>query len=257
MEFVFSKRAKNITMILMVIGLIAIGAGVLTGHHDHYAHLWSVLLTNSLFFLFIGLGAFFFYALQYATETAWTVLVKRIFEGIFSNILWTGIALSIVLLASVLGFNHLYHWMDPALTEVGGHHFDKIIAGKSAYLNKPFFSIRTLVYLATFIFGAYWFRKQSVLEDQIGGTELHFKMYKRSAVFLIFFAVFSSTLAWDWVMSLDPHWFSTLFGWYVFASFFVSGITTIALITLYLKSKGYLEHVNTSHIHDLAKFIKN
>ena len=62
-------------------------------------------------------------------------------------------------------------------------------------------------------------------------------------------------MSWDWIMSVDPHWFSTLFGWYVFASFFVSGITTIALITLYLKSKGYLEDVNTSHIHDLVKFM--
>ena len=62
-------------------------------------------------------------------------------------------------------------------------------------------------------------------------------------------------MSWDWIMSVDPHWYSTLFGWYVFASFFVSGITVIAMITLYLKSKGYLEHVNTSHIHDLAKLM--
>ena len=62
-------------------------------------------------------------------------------------------------------------------------------------------------------------------------------------------------MSWDWIMSVDPHWFSTLFGWYVFASMFVSGITTIALITLYLKSKGLLESVNDSHLHDLAKFM--
>ena len=62
-------------------------------------------------------------------------------------------------------------------------------------------------------------------------------------------------MSWDWIMSVDPHWYSTLFGWYVFASFFVSGITVITLITLYLKSKGLLEQVNKSHIHDLAKFM--
>jgi Ni/Fe-hydrogenase subunit HybB-like protein len=62
-------------------------------------------------------------------------------------------------------------------------------------------------------------------------------------------------MSWDWIMSVDPHWFSTLFGWYVFASMFVSGITTIALITIYLKSKGYLEKVNHNHIHDLGKFM--
>ena len=62
-------------------------------------------------------------------------------------------------------------------------------------------------------------------------------------------------MSWDWIMSLDPHWFSTLFGWYVFASMFVSGITVIAIVSIYLKSKGYLENVNDSHIHDLAKFM--
>ena len=62
-------------------------------------------------------------------------------------------------------------------------------------------------------------------------------------------------MSWDWIMSIDPHWFSTLFGWYVFASMIVSGVTTIALITIYLKSKGYLEFVNDSHIHDLGKFM--
>ncbi len=81
------------------------------------------------------------------------------------------------------------------------------------------------------------------------------KNFKMSAGFLVFFIVSESIMSWDWIMSFDPHWFSTLFGWYVFASFFVSGITTIALVTIYLKSKGYLEYVNTSHIHDLAKFM--
>jgi Ni/Fe-hydrogenase subunit HybB-like protein len=71
----------------------------------------------------------------------------------------------------------------------------------------------------------------------------------------VFYIVTESIMAWDWIMSIDPHWFSTLFGWYVFASMFVSGITAIALITIYLKSKGYLEFVNDSHIHDLGKFM--
>ena len=71
----------------------------------------------------------------------------------------------------------------------------------------------------------------------------------------MFFIVTESIMSWDWIMSLDPHWFSTLFGWYVFASFFVSGITVICLITIMLKSAGYLPHVNSSHLHDLAKFM--
>lgn len=64
-----------------------------------------------------------------------------------------------------------------------------------------------------------------------------------------------SGLAWDWVMSLDPHWFSSLFAWYIFASTMVSAITVLALLTMYLKRKGYLEFVNSSHLHDLGKYM--
>lgn len=255
MEYSFSKRAKNITMLMMVIGLIAIIAGFVTDHDHHKSHAWSVLLSNSLFFIFISLGAFFFYILQYATETAWSALVKRIFEAIFLNIYWTGAIVAVVLFAGVFGLHHLYHWMDPDVRLEGGHHFDAIIHGKSAYLNPGFFSIRTIAYIGTFIFGAYWFRKTSLKEDQVGGTDLHFLMYKRSAVFLIFFAVFSSTLAWDWVMSLDPHWFSTLFGWYVFSGMWVTAMITAIIIVLYLKGKGLLGYINDSHIHDLGKWM--
>jgi hypothetical protein len=89
----------------------------------------------------------------------------------------------------------------------------------------------------------------------LGGSSHWYKMRSWSAFFLIFFAVSSSMSAWDWVMSIDTHWFSTLFGWYVFASWFVSGLSVITLIVLFLKGKGYLEMVNENHVHDLGKFV--
>jgi Ni/Fe-hydrogenase subunit HybB-like protein len=92
-------------------------------------------------------------------------------------------------------------------------------------------------------------------QDEAKDNSFYKKNFKMSAAFLVFFIVTESIMSWDWIMSVDPHWFSTLFGWYVFASFFVSGITTISMVTLYLKSKGYLENVNSSHIHDLSKFM--
>lgn len=255
MEFIFSKRAKTITMILMAIGLIAIVAGYACYGHEHDNHFWSVILSNSFFFLAIGLGASFFYALQYATETAWSALVKRVFEGIYSVITPFMIILLIVLAVGSFGGHHIYHWMDPEVHEKGGHHFDAIIHNKSAYLNLPFFWIRTIAYALTFILFTRWFRKQSLLEDQVGGTDIHFKMYKRSAVFLIFFAVFSSTLAWDWIMSIDVHWFSTMFGWYVFSGMWVTAMITAIIVVLYLKGKGLMTYINDSHIHDLGKWM--
>ena len=80
-------------------------------------------------------------------------------------------------------------------------------------------------------------------------------MYRRGALFLVFFAVFSSTMAWDFIMSIDTHWFSTLFGWYVFSGIWLSGMIMVMMITLYLRKSGYLPFVNESHIHDVGKWM--
>lgn len=239
----------------MAIGIIAILTGMFTDTSEHHNRFWSNILINSFFYLAIGLGALFFYTLQYATETGWTVVVKRIFEGIFSSIPVFGGVLAIVLLVGTFGGHHIYHWMDSAVFDVDSDKYDAIIAGKSAYLNKPFFWIRTLVYLGVFTFFARYFRKESLREDALGGTEIHFKLYKKAAVFLIFFAVFSSTASWDWIMSIDTHWFSTLFGWYVFSGMWVGAMITAVLFVRFLKGQGYLEFVNESHLHDLSKWM--
>jgi hypothetical protein len=99
------------------------------------------------------------------------------------------------------------------------------------------------------------FRKWSLQEDQIGGTDLHYKMYRKSAVFLVLFAVFSSTMAWDIMMSIDTHWFSTMYGWYLFSGMWVSAMIFVTLLTIWLKKLGYLSYVNDSHIHDLGKWM--
>ena len=144
--------------------------------------------------------------------------------------------------------------MDPESVNPKSHHYDEIIAGKAAYLNKGFFWIRTLVYMGTYYIFLRGFRMRSLAEDKIGGTEIHFKNYRKAAVFLVFFAVFSSTSSWDWLMSIDVHWFSTLYGWYTFAGMWCSAMVVLVLLTLYLKKLGYLPNVNDSHIHDLGKW---
>jgi hypothetical protein len=149
---------------------------------------------------------------------------------------------------------HIYSWMDPEMTNPKSHHYDEIIAGKAPYLNKLFFWIRTLAYFGVYFIFLRGFRMRSLEEDRIGGTELHFKNYRKGATFLVFFSVFSSTSAWDWLMSIDVHWFSTLFGWYTFAGMWCSTMVVLVLTTLYLKKLGYLPKVNESHIHDLGKW---
>lgn len=256
MEFKISNKAKLVTLSLIVVGVLFTAIGMFSlGDHALQRVLANGLI-NSLFFFCIGLGALFFLALQYATETAWYVSVKRIIEGV-AGFLPVGILMLIVVLGLITLTDgaHIYLWMDPTVTDSTNPHYDAIIDGKSAYLNKGFFWIRTIAYLGCYYIFYLGFRKRSLEEDRIGGTDIHFKNYKKGATFLVFFAVFSSTQTWDWIMSIDAHWFSTLFGWYVFAGMWCSAMVVIILLTLYLKRLGYLPKVNDSHIHDIGKWI--
>ncbi|MDA9262767.1 quinol:cytochrome C oxidoreductase [bacterium] len=226
-----------------------------SSHDEHLLHQlqnkpWAALYVAAFFFFMIPLGVLAFYAIQRAAQAGWSPVLYRVMEGITGYLLPGGIIVIVILALSGMHFNHLFIWMDP---EVVAH--DKLIAGKVAFLNVPFFLGRAVFFLAGWSLYRYFSRKFSLAQDQATDISNHKKNFRISAAFLVFYIVTESIMSWDWIMSIDPHWFSTLFGWYVFASMFVSGITAIALVTIYLKSQGYLEFVNDSHIHDLGKFM--
>ncbi|MGV6829663.1 MAG: quinol:cytochrome C oxidoreductase [Flavobacteriales bacterium] len=229
-------------------------------HLNHSLHQlqnrpWSAFYVASFFFFMIALGTLVFYAIQYAAQAGWSPVLLRVMEGISAYVPVGSIIIFAFLIASVLGFNHLFHWMDPELVNPESEHYDKIIAGKSAWLNTPFFLIRVAIYLLGWNLYRYFSRKNSIRGDHSDNLNWFKKNFKMSVGFLAFFAVTESMMAWDWFMGLDPHWYSTLYGWYIFAGMIVSAITIIAMVTILLKSQGYLEDVNNSHIHDLAKFM--
>lgn len=252
MEFRISKNAKTLTFVLIVAGAVLTGIGAaMSAKSDHFLTQFLVsALTSSFFYFSIALGALFFLALNYAVEAGWYASLKRVIESV-SSFLPVGILFMLAVLGVITAMHgaHIYIWMDE---DVVAH--DELIQGKQAYLNIPFFWIRTIVYMAVFYLFWRGFRKRSLEEDRIGGTDLHFKNYKRSAIFLVFFAVFSSTSSWDWIMSIDVHWFSTLFGWYTFSGIWCSTMVVLILLITHLKKQGYLERVNDSHIHDLGKW---
>jgi hypothetical protein len=224
-------------------------------HDEHVFHQlsnkpWAALYVAAFFFFMISLGVLAFYGIQRAAQAGWSPVLYRVMEGITGYLLPGGIIVIVILALSGMHLNHLFIWMDP---EVVAH--DKLIAGKTGFLNLPFFLARAVFFLTGWSLYRYFSRKFSLAQDEASDISNHKKNFRISAGFLVFYIVTESIMSWDWVMSIDPHWFSTLFGWYVFASMFVSGITAIALITIYLKSKGYLEFVNDSHIHDLGKFM--
>lgn len=223
-------------------------------HEEHVLHQihnrpYAALYVAAFFFFMIALGVLAFYAIQYASQAGWSPVLFRVMEGITAYVLPGGI---IVLLIAFVADSHIFIWMDESVVAN-----DTIIQNKESWLNKPWFFIRGLIYLAGWSLYRHFSRKFSVAQDlaDINDNSNFKKNFRIAAGFLVFYIYTESMMSWDWIMSVDPHWFSTLFGWYVFASMFVSGITVIALITIYLKSKGLLEFVNDSHIHDLAKFM--
>lgn len=265
-NYTFTNKTRNITFGLMAIGLVTIIAGFLTDHgpegatHESYhagTRMWANLLVNGWFFMGIALGATFFMALQYAAEVAWSVAVKRVYEAISSYLPIGASVIILILLAGQFHLHHLYHWMDPATLDPTSPEYDEVISNKHGYFGDHnwFFWLRTLLYVGVWCMFQRMFIKNSVEQDLQGGTKLHFKTMGKAATFLVFFAVTSSTASWDWMMSLDVHWFSTMYGWYSFAGMWISAMTTIILFVMYLKRKGYLPQVNDSHIHDLGKWV--
>ncbi len=235
-------------------------------HEEHLEHVftqlqnkpWAALYIACIFLMLISLGVLAFYAIQQVAQAGWSPVLFRVMQGITAYLPIGSIIFFVFLLITGLHFfqsNHLFIWMNEGIMDPAKENFDKIIAGKKGYLNFPFWIIRAAIFLAGWNLYRFYSRKNCLAQDESNDNSFYKKNFNISAMFLVFFIVTESIMSWDWIMSIDPHWSSTLFGWYVFASFFVSGITTICMVTLYLKSQGYLPDVNTSHIHDLAKFM--
>lgn len=227
-------------------------------HKEHVEHVfhqlqnkpWAAVYVACIFFMLISLGALAFYGIQQVAQAGWSPVLFRVMQGVTAYLPVGSVFFFILLVLAGLHQHHLFIWLDDAV-----RNSDEIIKAKSGYLNFPRWIITAIIFLVGWNYYRYKSRKNCLAQDESNDNTFYKKNFKLSAAFLVFFIVSESIMSWDWIMSVDPHWFSTLFGWYVFASFFVSGITVIQLVTLYLKSKGYLPNVNSSHIHDLSKFM--
>lgn len=213
-----------------------------------YANLWI----NNVYFAGVALIGIFFVAIQYVAQAGWSAGFKRI-PLAFGN--WLPIAGILMLVIWLVASHDLFHWTHEELYIEGGPHYDEIIAGKRVYLNTPFFLARTIIYFSLWYLFFRWIRKEMIAEDLDGSPRHWKKLIGISAGFIVIFSVSSSMSAWDWILSIDTHWYSTMIGWYVFASWFVTGLAFITLITIYLKERGYLSIVNENHLHDLGKFV--
>lgn len=221
-------------------------------HFNWMNRIWANLWLNGVFFTGLAVIGMFFVAIQYLSQAGWSAGLKRVPEA-FPKFLY--ITFPILLLVFLFKGDVIFHWLHHGITDPSSEHYDKIIAGKSGYLNQMFFSIRLVAYFAAWIILWRMMRKKSMEEDMLGGENPFQSMVKIGTAFIVVMGISSSMSAWDWVMSIDTHWFSTMFGWYMFSSWHVSGLAAITLAILFLKDKGLMGYVNENHLHDLGKLM--
>jgi len=218
--------------------------------------IWANLLTAGYYFFMVSLCALFWYAIQYAANAGWSVSIKRVPEAIYT---FFPIAFVVLIIAAFLGKDDIYHWAhyEHLGLKPGDTGYDKVLDGKSGFLNTGMLFILPTILVAIWYFLGNKMRKLSLAEDTANAGDVTFfrKTTRLSAGFLVLFGFTISIVAWLFIMSVDAHWYSTIFGVYNFATSWVSSISVILIFVLYLKSQGHLNLVNKEHQHDLGKFM--
>lgn len=241
--FKFTKKLKSILAIAALVGIVALLWGLFVEKAPS-ERIWANIWLDSLIFLFIGLGALFFWAVNTLGESGWQTSFQRVLESMGQTVPFA----AILMLLAFPGLKDLFVWTDT-------DHLDHIIEMKTAYLNLPFWIARFVVYFAGWTFFANRLRKLSIQNDLEPTDSFLKKLRSTAGWFIVFFAITSSMSAWDWLMSIDPHWFSTLYGWYTFSSMFVMALAVIILLVVAFKHFNILPHIRNEHLHDLGKFL--
>ena len=242
-------RSTKWMVIAAVVGVIGIAGSffLASGAEGGMDYLLETYLVSYAFFLSLSLGALFFVMLQHVTRAGWSVVVRRIAEAIAANV-WLMALLAIPIL---LGMEHLYHWAHP-----GAADHDPLIAGKAGFLNVQFFMIRVAVYFGIWIVLAWFFNRTSRAQDGNPDPALTRRMEVLSAPGIVLFALSLNFAAFDLLMSLDPHWFSTIYGVYYFSSSVLLFFAVMPKILVWLQMQGLLKRaVTVEHYHDIGKFM--
>jgi hypothetical protein len=261
-QFIFESKHKTVTIGMMIVGALCLvlsffmepAALTATGAdgvvHNTHARFWTNFLHNSVFFTGIAFISFFVITASVTAYAGWFVAFKRLWEAFGSFMIFGMGLLLIVAAANWLHANHLYHW-------AGDIEGDRILEGKSGFLNNYWYTFGTLIIIGTWYF--FWSKIRSIsLDEDVNGTrdfEHHKRIRKWSAIFMPIAGFTSAAMIWQWVMSVDGHWYSTMFAWYSTASWFVSAISLTILTMIWLKSKGYYSEIHDEHMHDLGKFL--
>jgi hypothetical protein len=264
-RYVFEGKVKTYSLIAMVIGVVVIAGGFIFGATERT---FDNLLLMGYYFACVCMAGVMFCAIQYAAQAGWSASIIRLPQA-FGKVLPFAAVVLVIILAAGLNLTHvvddngvkivqpyLYKlWATKALTDIKSPVYDAIIAGKSSFLNQGFFFARIILFLGAYSAFGWALAKYSQNEDEIGGMFNYNKSFKISCIFLVVFGFTYPIFAFDAMMSLEAHWYSTMFGWYNLAAMWVSSLSVLTLLMIYLREKGYFQWITEDHLHNMGTFM--
>jgi hypothetical protein len=264
-HFVRPDSYKKWTLGLLAVGVLTLLLGIIFLHpfeapgvNIKSTRFWAVMLQNSTYWLLVTNASMFFMCITTLAMGGWQVALRRVPEAISSLVPVLGVLALIVMVSLVLGGRtDIYPWLDKKLVAA-----DPVLNGKKGFLSPAFYLVTSVAAIGLWTLAGYKMRQLSIASDEEGPMDyekgkwwLGRNMYWGAFFLIAFTLTVASSLPWLWMMSIDPHWFSTMYSWYTFASTFVSGIALITIFVVYLKNRGELEYVTEEHLHDLGKFM--
>jgi len=242
------KLELNPSTNMMVYGLMAVGvitflAGLFVGDP---ARMWNSFLINHSLFMGLGLGGLFFLVIHYLAFAGWNVAIRRVSES-FASYLVFALVFQLILL---FGLGKIYPWTNHELMAN-----DHLLHAKQGYFGFAFYIARIVAFFAVVVFFSWKLIQNSLQQDHDGGKDLLLKQKPLSAMFLVLFAPLFTIFAVDTIKSLDPKWFSTIFGVYVFIGFVQASVAATIMVIRMMQKSGYLSAVTVDHFHDLGKYL--
>ena len=253
--FKLPEPLSNLATPMIIGGVLALVLGWSLGNYVGGRFAMSVYLTAFMYCLTIVIGCLWFVVIQHLVRAGWSVVVRRIAELIMMMVIPMAILFLPIMITLWFGNGTLYHW-DSTEYAAANHLDAEIWEIKSGYLNSFWFFVRAGIYFAIWIGLAYYYFSGSVKQDETGDKAITDRMQYWSGPATMLLALTTSFAAFDWVMSLAPMWFSTMFGVYLFAGSILSAHCMIAVVAYTLQKQGAMrDEVTVEHYHDLGKYI--
>jgi hypothetical protein len=242
-KYKISKKTWTAIWVCAFIGILTFSFGLM----NNPERIWHSYLVSFFYFTSISMFGLFFVSIQHVTNAGWSVNVRRVAEAFTAFLPFTILGVALLL----VGADLIYPWLNPETVQG-----DYLIKKKVSYLNQGFFTVRSFVFVALWIGFAWKMVSNSLKQDETGDVNLTHKNLKLSVIFLVVFALTYSLFSVDLLMSVDPHWFSTIFGVYAFAGLFQAGLAMMIIFLINMIRSGYLkDFVKVDHIHDMGKFL--